>query len=467
MWLTKKWRKHAVLNSIKRRTLFIVMAAFTLISVLVMLIGLVFANHEVEELFDARLAQQARLLLVLSDNIDRDQHPDTQTLLMDLTDTDQTVGHKYESKIFYQLWDGETLKAASSPLVLTPQKSDSAGYGFARADGYNWRIFTLNQVDGGMKVVVAERADIRDEIAQQIVFQTLMPEILGWPIVAIFVSLAISMGLAPLQQLASKITQLTPEKLEPIYLPTTMKELTPVQSALNHLLTEVDVLMEREKRFIADATHELRTPLSILRIHAQNALSADNELEQKHSLQQLIKGVDRSTRIVSQLLILARLEHQKHPVCHHQSNFLVVSRSIIADILPLAWKKNIEITLDANEEADWTGLMDSSHIEILLQNLLSNSLKFSPNHSAIQVKLAQYANTIELSVIDHGNGVTEEQRQRLSERFYRSGQIEGVGLGLSIVKHIVDKYQGTLEYQDSPQQGLTVNVVLPTSLTRK
>ncbi|MCB5161169.1 ATP-binding protein [Marinomonas algarum] len=462
MWLTKKWGEKVALNSIKRRTLFIVMSVFTLVSLLVMVIGLVFANHEVEELFDARLAQQARLLLVLSDNISHEDHHTTRTLLKDITNTDQSVGHKYESKIFYQLWNADQLSASSSPLTLTPQKSDEAGYSVANADGYEWRVFTLHQIHGDKKVVVAERADIRGEIAQQIVIQTLMPELLGWPIVAIFVSLAVGLGLAPLRQLASKITQLTPEKLEPIYLPITTKELTPVQNALNHLLTEVDVLMEREKRFIADATHELRTPLSILKIHAQNALTADNDLEQRHSLEQLVKGVDRSTRIVSQLLVLARLEHQKHPIKAHSADFLVLTRAIIADILPLAWKKNIEITLDADEESAWNSLMDSSHIEILLQNLLSNSLKFSPDHSVIQVRLSQHANIIQLSVVDNGHGVTEEQRQRLSERFYRSSKIEGVGLGLSIVKNIVDKYHGTLEYRDSPQQGLTVNVMLPT-----
>ncbi|WP_111639819.1 ATP-binding protein [Marinomonas shanghaiensis] len=462
MLLIKKWLNKKILSSIRRRTLFFVMCLFSVTSVTIMLIGLFFANHEVEELFDARLAQQARLLLTLSSNIEKlDSNVSAiSPLLIDEANTDLSVGHKYESKIFYQIWHADKLKIASDSMLLLQQKNDIYGYGNAVADHYQWRTFTLNQVKGNLKVVVAERSDVRDEIVEQIVFQTLFPEILAWPILALLVWAAIGFGLQPLQQLAQRIQTMTPSRLQPIELSYATEELLPVKNALNGLLVEIDSLMDREKRWIADAAHELRTPLSILRVHAENAASAETDEERNQSLVQLTLGVDRSTRIVSQLLALARLEHQK-TVIKTEADVLAVSRSMIAGILPLAWKKNIEISLEVDDRKSWNCYVEPNHIEILLQNLISNAIKFSPEKSLIRVVWSQSVNQLELTVIDIGKGVNKEEKQRLSERFFRSGEVDGAGLGLSIVKNIVDKYEGFLSFEDTLPHGLTVRVALP------
>jgi two-component system sensor histidine kinase QseC len=431
-------------------------------SILIMVIGLLFANHEVEELFDARLAQQARLLLTLSENIEKlSSSADTiSPLLIDEANTDSSVGHKYESKIFYQIWSDGELKIASDSMTFSQQEEESFGYGYAVADHYKWRTFTLKQIAGNIKVIVAERSDVRGEISDQIVFQTLFPEILAWPILAVLVWAAVGFGLEPLQQLAQRIQKVTPTKLEPIEMSYVPEELIPVKTALNGLLMEIDVLMEREKRWIADAAHELRTPLSILRVHAENAASAENALERDKSLTQLTSGVDRSTRIVSQLLALARLEHQKK-VIKERVDVLAISRSMIADILPLAWKRGVEVSLEVDDNLPWCCYVETNHIEILLQNLISNAIKFSPSGSVIQVVWEQFENQVELKVMDAGTGVSKEEKQRLSERFFRSGEAEGAGLGLSIVKNIVDKYQGALSFESSLPQGLIVQVKLP------
>ena len=462
MWSIKKWANQKLLSSIRRRTLFFVMCIFTMTSVLIMVIGLLFANHEVEELFDARLAQQARLLLTLSESIERlgSSNDAILPLLIDQANTDPNVGHKYESKIFYQIWRDDELKIASDSMLLTLQKEDSLGYGDAVADHYHWRTFTLHKTTGNTKVIVAERADVRGEISDQIVFQTLFPEILAWPILAVLVWAAVGFGLEPLQQLAQRIKKITPTKLEPIEMTYVPEELAPVKAALNGLLLEIDVLIEREKRWIADAAHELRTPLSILRVHAENAASAENDQERNQSLSQLTTGVDRSTRIVSQLLALARLEHQKK-VIREEVDIIAISRSMIADILPLAWKNNVEISLDVDDNLPWGCYVEPNHIEILLQNLISNAIKFSSQRSTIQVVWTQFGNLVELKVIDAGKGVSHKEKQRLSERFFRSGEAEGAGLGLSIVKNIIEKYEGELFFEDSEPHGLTVRVQLP------
>ena len=174
----------------------------------------------------------------------------------------------------------------------------------------------------------------------------------------------------------------------------------------------------------------------------------------------LTVGVDRSTRIVSQLLALARLEHKKEALTT-KSDILVITRAMIAAMLPLAWKRDIEIVLNVDDGLSWNCLVETNHIEILLQNLISNSIKFSPDGAIISLVWTQSADAAELKVIDTGKGVSKEDIARLSERFFRSGTMDGAGLGLSIVKNIVDKYQGRLSFNGSSPQGLTVTLSLP------
>ncbi|MCZ2720950.1 HAMP domain-containing sensor histidine kinase [Marinomonas sp. 15G1-11] len=174
----------------------------------------------------------------------------------------------------------------------------------------------------------------------------------------------------------------------------------------------------------------------------------------------LTVGVDRSTRIVSQLLALARLEHKKEALTT-KSDILVITRAMIAAMLPLAWKRDIEIVLNVDDGLSWNCLVETNHIEILLQILISNSIKFSPDGAIISLVWTQSADAAELKVIDTGKGVSKEDIARLSERFFRSGTMDGAGLGLSIVKNIVDKYQGRLSFNGSSPQGLTVTISLP------
>lgn len=468
MWSIKSWVREQLVTSIKRRTLFVVMLLFTMTSLVIVVVGMLLANHEVKELFDARLAQQARLLVTFSEHRLKDNTISNEPpLVVSKQGTDQSVGHKYESKIFYQVWVNDHLLIASDDMQLKEVNNYPFGYGEAVGLGYEWRTFHLKQTSGNqnISVVVAERSDVRGEIANQIAIQTLLPEIIAWPLVAILVWLAVGFGLDPIKQLTQRIKTLSPSKLESIEMPFVPEELSPVQNALNRLLEEIDDLIGREKRWIADAAHELRTPLSILRVHAENAVSAVDDVERSQSLYQLTNGVDRSTRIVSQLLALARLEHHKVEREIMSLDVLKVTRSMMADMLPLAWQRNMDVELHADDSLRWFCRIELNHLEILLQNLLSNSIKFSSDGGQIDVFCSQTDSTIELMVADHGQGVSEEQKARLSERFYRSGEAAGAGLGLAIVMGVMEQCDGKLSYEDTPGGGLTVKVVLPKRLS--
>ncbi|WP_313329302.1 sensor histidine kinase, partial [Stutzerimonas balearica] len=242
------------------------------------------------------------------------------------------------------------------------------------------------------------------------------------------------------------------------------RELEPVAASLNRLLQQVHQLLEREKRFIADAAHELRTPLAVLRIHAQNALQAEQPEDREQALQQLLAGVDRTTRVVAQLLTLARLEPSAQRLRLEALDLLPLCRETLAELTPLALARGQELTLEADESADYQLTGDAAALSTLLQNLVSNALQYTPAGGQIQVGLQATDDAIMLRVDDSGPGVPVEQRDKLFERFYRQGDGQGAGLGLAIVARIVELHGASIQLTESPLGGLQAGVRLPRQL---
>lgn len=455
-------------NSIRQRTLIMVMSVFAFTSILLGVVGVIAANHEVEELFDARLAQQARLLLQLTnDDIDEGRslpifiYPKTVTELEEYQLSD--VGHHYESKIYFRIWRNGEVVAASEDLTIEPEIDDGQGFGYADSGTYEWRTFELSatSVDANSsRIVVAERSDVRGEMVTEIVLNSVLPEVIGWPLIAILVWMAVSVGLEPLKQLTSRIKKIEPSQLKPVSIENVPQELAPVQQAINSLLLSIDQLMAREKRWIADAAHELRTPLAVLRLHAQNAESAETNEERQHALKQLQSGVDRSTRIVAQLLSYARVESQLQSCEHEPIDVLKSTRRVVADLYPVVWEK--QITMEINDDQD--GLMlpiEENHFEVILQNLISNAVKFTPEKGAIYIDWHTEKDSVIFVFKDTGSGLEEAEMDRLTERFYRGSDQSGAGLGLSIVATLAKHYGASLSFSSNQPSGLIVKLCFP------
>ncbi|WP_328730799.1 hypothetical protein [Vreelandella azerica] len=172
---------------------------------------------------------------------------------------DAIPGHQYESKFAFQLWEGETLllrtsSAPSHPFAKTP------GYSDHQVDGNDWRVYSLISTQPGRRIVVAERGDVRGELIQTFAFRSLIPDLIGLPILALMLWYAIGWGLAPLLRLTEQIANRNPDDLKPLDVSLLPRELDTMVSALNRLMQRIRGLRQREKRFIADAAHELRTP---------------------------------------------------------------------------------------------------------------------------------------------------------------------------------------------------------------
>ena len=291
-----------------------------------------------------------------------------------------------------------------------------------------------------------------------------MPDLLGLPLLALLLWLAVGWGLRPLARMAELLRNRDPQHLAPLLLAPLPRELEPVAASLNRLLQQVHQLLEREKRFIADAAHELRTPLAVLRIHAQNALQAEQPEDREQALQQLLAGVDRTTRVVAQLLTLARLEPSAQRLRLEALDLLPLCRETLAELTPLALARGQELTLEADESADYQLTGDAAALSTLLQNLVSNALQYTPAGGQIQVGLQATDDAIMLRVDDSGPGVPVEQRDKLFERFYRQGDGQGAGLGLAIVARIVELHGASIQLTESPLGGLQAGVRLPRQL---
>ncbi|MFK8333190.1 ATP-binding protein [Pseudomonas sp. BJa5] len=453
------------MTSIRRRTLTLIIGLMLLGLALIGGLNLHDSNHEITEVYDAQLAQNARLLqgvmrMPLASKEYAELYQAFNTALGEAVP--RVDGHPYESKIAFQVWSrqGEVLvHTASAPALHTPP----AKPGFSDVvDVHNrhWRAFVLEDKHNGLRIWVGERDDVRADLVERIVRHTLWPNVLGSLILAAMVWLAIGWGLKPLADMAATLRARHSGSLEPLQLTPLPSELEPMQAALNRMLAQIQEVLGRERRFIADAAHELRTPLAVLKVHAQNLMETQSQEARRESLEHLVAGVDRASRLVNQLLTMARIEPQSAVPRASAIDLAATVRDSLAQLTPWLLSQGLELAFEAGD-APSPARLDPTAINIALNNLVSNAAAFSPAHGLISVRLARHGEHYRLTIEDQGPGIDEAEQGRLLERFYSRGNDQGAGLGLAIVKAIADRLGGQIRLENRPQGGLRATLELP------
>lgn len=490
------------MGSIRRRTLLLVLGLLGIALGGISFLGYRDARHEIQELFDARLAQQARLLAGM---IPGGMAPDARNALQEALDAgglgvaagketgaeredgDEALalGHEYEGKLGFVVVDEQgrvLLQSAAAPLgaldmLLAARSGGAAPRRLAEAGealaGYHtvslhdgaWRLFLLRDARDRQWILVGEREDVRGELVGKVTLRSLLPDLVGLPLVALLVWLAIGWGLRPLARIAESLQARGPDDLSALALQDVPQELDPVVASLDRLLQQVNALLERERRFLAYAAHELRTPLAVLRIHAQNALQAPDAADRDEALRLMGTGIERATRVVAQLLTLARLEPDASRPKRLVIDLLALVREQLAELTPLADEHGQDLALEADEGADFHLEGDAGSLGILMQNLVGNAVQHTPPDGCIRVLLEASPAVIVLRVQDSGHGVPPALREKVFERFFRASGGEGAGLGLAIVARIVELHGGTISLDDGALGGLEVRVVLPRNAT--
>lgn len=435
------------------------------------LLGYFATAEEVQELFDAQLIENARVLKGVmnhsAEHVDWDHMRTSleETRDDDVQDSDAMAdGHAYEKKVAIQVWSGDgnlVLRSPSAPeYSLSPLK-----HGFYRRDsnGHSWHVYTTLMEENGHWLIVAERSDVREELSLNVAASLGAGSLAGLALALFLMHHGLKRELKPLEDLRSAIGEREPEKLTPIQLEEPRTELQPVVEALNHLLASVTAGMDRERRFLADAAHELRTPLTVLKLNAQSALAAPTPEEARQHLERLISGVDRSTRVVEQLLLLARLDADAMPLEQGEVALDEVARETLASLAPLAFARHQELMLDNDAAGDFHLQGNNALLGALLRNLVENAMRHSPEGGEIRVRLIAHPGEIAVEVCDSGPGVDTVLLGTLTRRFVRAhqGDTQGTGLGLAIVAHIVEQHRGRLLLANTTPTGLQVTVTLP------
>ncbi|MBT2787609.1 MULTISPECIES: ATP-binding protein [unclassified Halomonas] len=455
------------MTSIRQRTLGLALLVFGISMLVIGFISYRYAAHEIEALYDASLEQDARLLagLLQAPLPDETRGALLSSLENALGGTARSdrrfAGYRADSQLGFQLWEEGHLLLRSANAPEPPLESLPSGFISRSIDEVEWRIYVLEVTHSTQRIVVSEREDVRGDIIRAVALRTLMPDLIGLPLLTALLWWSIGWGLAPLSRMAEQIRSRDPHNLQPLTLSPLPHELDTIAGALNRLLKRIRIMRVREKRFIADAAHELRTPLAVLDLHAQNALTADNLEDRQEALNHLRGGVARATRLVTQLLTLARLEPEEESLPEYRTSHLLSEvRETLAKLSPLAAEREQQLLLNADEQADWLMLEEPGAIETLVQNLVGNAIQHSPNQSEISITLAMTSQGFQLMVDDQGPGIPINERKKVVERFQRAGPSAGSGLGLSIVERLVTRHGGSLQLDDAPRGGLRIRISL-------
>ncbi len=424
--------------SLRRRLLALLLGGVTLGWAVSLALSYHDAHHEIDEIFDANLAQVAQMLLALTSEFDDDD--DIARLPADV--------HKYQKKIVFQLWtrDGHLLLRSRYAPTVPLTREDGLSEAID-AHQVRWRYFTQWDNERELRAVVGENHEGRQELAGHIVGRLLVPALLGLPLLAAWIWFATRRALAPIDAIADQVERREPQHLAPLQPPSAPAEIRPLLEALNGLLARVGQALESERRFTADAAHELRTPLAALTVQASVAARARDSAERDHALAQITAGTKRASHLVEQLLTLARLDPNlgmtKSPVRMDE-----LAAEVCADQAGLALAKGIQLELDAGADVGVLGNADL--LRILLRNLVDNALRYSPPDGQVLIALKTAAGKVCLSVSDNGPGIPAVQRDQALERFHRlvGQEIAGSGLGLSIVARIAEQHGAQLELRD-------------------
>lgn len=397
-------------------------------------------EHELKELLDAHLAQTAAVLAVQTS----DEHDDDFTTA--------AVLHKYQPRVAFQIWHDNELIARSSEAPMAPLAPlGQSGISDQRQAQTGWRVFATPGRESDVWVVVAELQSARNDILNAGLHSAIVPMLLALPVLAVLIWGAIFQSLAPLRQLSQSVSQRHPDARQPLS-EEVSAEVQPLVRALNRLFEQMALHMEGERRFTADAAHELRTPMAAIRMQAQVALGTEQDSERLKALNAVLQGCDRATRLVAQLLQLARLDADDTAQGGAVCDAVAETRATLADLGPQALAKHQTLSLDAPQALPLT--MPPGLVGVLVGNLVDNAQRYSPAGARIHVAWAASPRP-RLVVQDSGPGLSEADLARLGDRFFRvpGNGADGSGLGWSIVRRLAQRYGLQIQLERSAELG--------------
>jgi signal transduction histidine kinase len=359
-----------------------------------------------------------------------------------------------------QVWsrEGKLLHSSDEGTAL-PFLSRS-GLSEVTAGGEKWHLYTVVLEDG--IVQAAQRASERELLARETATPLILPALLMLAVIASLMTVALRRGLAPLSRAAGEVTTRSVEALHPIPLASLPPELHLLVSAINDLMARLGSALALQRHFLADAAHELRTPVAALRLQLQLLERAGSDAQRAAALEELRAGVARAQHLIEQLLQLSRLGPETPALKREKVDLAELVRSIVSRFSARADAQGVDLGAIAASPVTIAG--DAQQLTILLNNLVDNALRHTPRGGTVDVCASTHDGQPCLSVADSGPGIPPDERERVFDRFYRSAESPpstGSGLGLAIVRAVGQRHHATVALEDSASAGLLVRVQFP------
>lgn len=442
------------MKSIRGFLIIILLAIVTLANFAAAVRGYLASMDEAERLFNQRLLQQVDLLNYALPTLQAGQ-PQPSTLVFPARNSHS------ETTLEFQWVSGEGIllarSAAMPEQVVAPLQE---GFKTLNIGHYRWHVLVAASADKRSWFILAERDDQRYRLAESMILKAVYPMILAIPLIGLILWFVLGVGLRPVADLARELRQREATDLRPILQRDMPIELVQLTQSANELLRRLEASFSREKRFSADAAHELRTPIAALKIHCDNLLHEQQTAPE--TALKLQEGIQRMSYLVEQILILNRMAPDHFMGQFEPVNLTQLVKQVIVEHSDALEDKQHQIQFEGDES--WV-LGDRIALQTLLNNLLGNAIKYTDAGGKIAINTWLRGKAVVLEVMDSGAGIPADQYDRVFDRFYRLGgdrhdsRTPGCGLGLSIVKQVVDLHEAQIKLTQSRfNQGLLVMV---------
>lgn len=447
-----------MITSIKRFLLINLLLSIAIISILALIGNFLLLRHDIRDHFDAHLIDSVQLLWSVQSVCPKFLSCYKQNIIHNKIRTEMSSKVPYQFKI----WNAQgKLILRSKHIFNTSLDSTALGFHDLKVNGHHWRFYTKRFTYPQITVQVGQACALQKKLEKRIVLNYLEVLIISCLLLGIVIWFIVDFGLKNLKLLAKKLSRRSATALKAVENHNMPIELKPIVDELNNLFARLQKAFDRNKRFAADAAHELRTPLAALKTQAQVALLAPTQEESKKTIKKVIAGTNRCTHVVQQLLTLSRLNEEATLNNMQLLDLVPITTDMLAQLATFALEKNIDIEfIEPDEHRKIVG--NETALSILIRNLVDNAIRYTPKGGNVTVKIINSPEGVVLQVIDSGRGIPPELYAQVFERFYRvlGTKTSGSGLGLPIVKQIAELHNAAIKLS-TPEtgKGLKIEVI--------
>jgi len=457
-----------VAHSLRGRLLWFLLAAITIAALAQASIAYRTALHDADQIFDYHMQQMALSLRSGTPLSNTEAQERIAAQAAETPAPGAAAGGEAapnSDDMVVQMWSPDGVQVFHSvSRAKLPQRA-VLGFSNVKSNGTTYRVFSIQTAN--QTVQVAQDLAVRRNMAGNLALRTLGPIAVMMPILMLVVWWVVSRSLEPVARVRSQLASRQADDLSAVSDTGLPDEVRPLVQELNLLFGRVQTAFDAQQTFVADAAHELRTPLAALRLQAQSLDRAESPEARKVAVSRITAGIDRATRLVEQLLVLARQEATAaggavtRPV-----ELSELARRTVADLAGVAAAKGVDVGVQQADAASVEGQPDA--LQILLRNLVDNAIKYTPTGGTADIsvknEVVEGAPQVRVTVEDSGPGIPAEERERVFDRFYRvaGSEAAGSGLGLAIIKAIAERHGATLALGESERLGgLAATVSFP------